>query len=311
MSQPATEHHPAPRSPASAGGGVNLQTLWITAVASAAAAFACSKVWASGTLAAAAFTPVLVALIKEGLAKSTAVVAKAVPPVRGVVRSARVEDAAGSAAAGSAAAGAAAAGSASAPGSAAPVGESLPPVGSLSGDAPSQPPAWVAPSATTTWNASQQPGRFPVDAPDDAAGRVAQAGEVTYHGSASRRRGWRLAIVTGLLGFLVGAVIITVPELVAGSSASGGGSETTLFGGSTSHKHVVTKTVTTETQTTTVPATKTVTTAPAETVTAPAPTVTAPPPTTTVPPAAAQQTAPTTTTPAPAVAEPSVPQPPG
>jgi hypothetical protein len=297
MSQYASPQHPASRPAPSSGGGVDIQTLFITAVASAAAAFACSKIWAPGTLAAAAFTPVLVAVIKEALAKSTAVVAKAVPPVRGVVRSARVGDT-----------GVAGEPSASA--------DALPPVGSLSGDAPAESAPWVAPSAVdpadpATWIASQQPGGFAVDAPDDVAARVAQPGEVSYHDTPSNRRGWKLAIITGLLGFLIGAVIITVPELMAGSSASGGGRETTLFGGST-HKHVVTTTVTTETETQTVP-TQTVTIPPAKTVTVPAPTTTVPAPTTAEPPAAAPDatTDPAQTTTVPEVTEPSVPQPPG
>ena len=44
-------------------------------------------------------------------------------------------------------------------------------------------------------------------------------------------RGWRLAVVTGLLGFLIAAVVLTVPELVAGRSASDGARDTTIFGG--------------------------------------------------------------------------------
>jgi hypothetical protein len=280
MSQYAPQH-PVSRPAPSSGGGVDIQTLFITAVASAAAAFTCSKIWAPGTLAAAAFTPVIVAIVKEALARSTAVVAKAVPPVRGVVRSARVEDMPDP--------------------SAAPPG-TLPPVGSLSGDAPAEPATWIA---------QQQPGEFPVDAPTDVAARVAQPGEISYHDTPSSRRGWKLAVITGLLGFLIGAVIITVPELLAGSSASGGGRETTLFGGA-SHKHTVTTTVTTETETQTVP-TQTVTIPPAKTVTVPAPTTTVPAPTTTQPPAVAPDatTDPAQTTTAPAVAEPSVAQPPG
>ncbi len=297
MSQYATPQHPAPRPTPSSGGGVDIKTLFITAVASAAAAFACSKIWTPGTLAAAAFTPVVVALIKEGLAKSTAVVAKAVPPVRGVVRSARVGDGEADA---QAAAG------------------QLPPIGSLSADAPADPGTWIAPPPAdpadrATWIAHQQPSQHPVDAPEDALARVAQPGEVTYHDSGSRRHGWRLAVITGLLGFLIGAVIITVPELMAGSSASGGGRETTLFGGA-SHKHIVTTTVTTETETQTVP-TQTVTIPPAKTVTVPTPTVptTTPAPGTTKPPAVAPGTAtdPAQSTTAPQVAGPSVPQPPG
>ena len=73
---------PTPRS-----GGVDLSTLLTTAVASAVAAYVTSRIWAAGTLAAAAFTPVLVALLKELLRKPAAAVTRAVP-VRGVVRSA-------------------------------------------------------------------------------------------------------------------------------------------------------------------------------------------------------------------------------
>ena len=57
-------------SETSGGGGVDLPTLLVTAVASAAAAYVTSQVWAPGTLASAAFTPVVVALLKELLRAS-------------------------------------------------------------------------------------------------------------------------------------------------------------------------------------------------------------------------------------------------
>ena len=57
-------------SKTSAGGGIELSTLLITAVASACAAYVTSVVWAPGTLASAALTPVLVALIKEALERT-------------------------------------------------------------------------------------------------------------------------------------------------------------------------------------------------------------------------------------------------
>lgn len=49
--------------------GIDILTLAIAAVASAVAAYLTSKVWAGGTLVSAAFTPVIVALIKEALAR--------------------------------------------------------------------------------------------------------------------------------------------------------------------------------------------------------------------------------------------------
>ena len=251
-----------------ASSGIDLKTLWITAVASAAAAFVTSKVWAPGTLAAAAFTPVLVAVIREALAKSTAVVARAVP-VKGVVRSAT------------------------------PAGPQL-----------SHPPQPADRDASGDWAAADllaaepQPGA-PLY-PEDPAMRVAQPGEISYHGSGAKRaRNWRVAIITGLLGFVIAAVVFTVPELVAGDSASGSGG-TTLFGGKQRDKSTPAVTTTT----TTAPA-KTVTTAPQNTVTVPPQTVTTPPPAGTRVPQEDSQTTvpePETTTPVPPpVAEPPPP----
>jgi hypothetical protein len=250
---------------ASGDGGIDVTTLFLTACASAAAAYTCSKIWAPGTLASAAFTPVLVAIIKEALAKPTQVVARAVP-VRGVVRSARAEgpqppDASWSGTSGG---------------------------DRLEGDRPSAPPA---------------PAGSPLD---DPATRVAQPGEIQYHGRSPRARGWRVAIVTGLLGFVICAVVFTVPELVAGGSAAGGGRETTLFGGGKGHARTapaVTTTTTTPTQTVTIPPTKTVT--------VPTPSVTTTTPTTTVPVPPVTQTTTVPTTPDPQSLQPPAAQPPG
>jgi hypothetical protein len=258
----ATQHY-GPRGPktSASGGGVDVRTLFLTASASAAAAYTCSKIWAPGTLASAAFTPVLVSLIKEALARPTAVVARAVP-VRGVVRGARPQgpqpfDAGGPGAPGDAA------------------------------QSASQPPGseYVSPEA-----------------------RVAQPGEIQYHDSKRRGRGWRVAIVTGLLGFLVCAAVFTVPELISGVSAAGGDRVTTIFGGQHHSRPApaVTTTTTTPTQTVTAPPTTTVT------VPAPAATTTTPTPTTTTPqPAVPTTTAPTTTTPPPPETQPPVVPPPG
>lgn len=202
----------------SAGGGIELSTLVITAVASACAAYVTSVVWAPGTLASAALTPVIVALVKEMLARPAKAVTRAVP-VRGVVRSARENEHAG----------------------------------------PAQP--------------------F-----EPADERVAQQGELAGPSGGFSRRAWQTAIVTGLLGFLVAAVIITVPEYVAGKSASGSG-QTTLFGGHKRSSTSTTDTTTSTTPTETAPATQTVTVPPVETTTVPpAQTTTLPSKTTPSPP---------------------------
>ena len=206
---------------------MDLPTLAVTAAASAAAAYAVSKIWAPGTLGAAATMPVLVALLKEAFAKPTYAVARAVP-VRGVVRSAT---------------------------------------------APNEPAA-----------------------PPPATGeRVPQQGEIPGSSRMVPRHAWKTAIITGLLGFLIAAVIITVPELVAGSSAAGGDRQTTLFGGDRDSAEPAT-TTTSPDGTQTAPPASTVTVPPASTVTVP------PAQTTTVPSAEPEPTPgdETTTAPEPA-----------
>ena len=216
-------------TPTSGGrSSIDLPTLIVTAVASAIAAYVTSKIWAPGTLAAAAFTPVLVAVLKEMLIKPAEVVTRAVP-VRGVVRSSPGPEAPGTV-----------------------------PAGSLSRD----------------------PGAVH-DTPEDIEARIAQLGEAPGASRPGHRRAWQAAVVTGLLGFLVAAVIITVPELVAGSSASGGGRDTTLFGGDKSRSAAPTTTTETTTETTpsgteTTPLDETITIPKAETVTVPPPAVTVP-----------------------------------
>jgi hypothetical protein len=223
-------------TPSSRGGGVDLTTLAITAVASATAAYITSELWAPGTLASAAITPVIVALVKEALFKPAEVVTRVVP-VRGVVRSA-------------------------------------PPAGD-----PHEPVAPFEPEHE----------------------RVPQYGEIQGSSRAHSQRGWKVAVITGLLGFVVAAVIITVPEFVSGKSVLGGDRKTTLFDSDrNSSQRDTTDTTTQTTPTETDPA-------------AVEPSVSVPPvETTTVPPAATTTLPPAATTPAapPAAATtPEVPAP--
>jgi hypothetical protein len=102
-------------------------------------------------------------------------------------------------------------------------------------------------------------------------------------------RRWKLAVATGLLGFVVCVAVLTLPELVAGRSVVSGQHHTTIFGG---HRPAPAAKGTTTDQ-----STGTTTTAPIEPTPQPAPTQptptqtqpTQPPPTTTE-----QQPAPTT-----------------
>jgi hypothetical protein len=230
-SAPPTQQHVPPQPPpAPRREGVDFPTLVITAVASAVAAYVCSKVWAPGTLASAAFTPVLVALVKEALRRPTEVVTTAVPPVL-PGRQRRGQAAAGPA-----------------PG-----------------------------AARAAAHDEAQPG---ADLPQPAIVAL-NPPPITYHRTTSRRGHWRIALITGLLGFALCAAVYTVPELLSK------GQGTTLFGGGGT-KHV-TRTV--RTQSTTV-------IEPGKTVTKTAPTTTTTPATTPTQPSTeteTTQTAPTVT----------------
>jgi hypothetical protein len=123
----------------------------------------------------------------------------------------------------------------------------------------------------------------PAPAPARDRGQVTAHKPSRYRVYGTRRNRWRLAIITGLLAFVVAAAVMTLPELVSGSSLFNNRG-TTLWGGSSGkHKSTPTQTVTTTTSTST-----STTTTPTQTVT-----VTTTTPTTTAP----TQTTPTTTVP--------------
>jgi hypothetical protein len=219
-----------------------MTTLVLSAIASAAAAYITAKVWAPGTLASAAMSPVIVALVKEGLRKPTEVVTTVVPS-RVVGRQRTQESAA------------------------------------LPGDMADDLGAGAPPP-------------FPPPAPG------AEAGPVSVYSTKSRRLRWRLALITGLLGFAVCVVVYTVPEVIAGGSVGRPGHSTTLFSGTKKQHHSSGTKPATTTQTT--PAGTATETTPAATQTTPTVTQTV----TTPAPAPAA----TTTTPGPAGGTPTTPQ---
>jgi hypothetical protein len=236
--------------------GIDLTTLLLSAIASAVAAYVTSKIWAPGTLFSAAMSPVIVALVKEGLRKPTEVVANVVPAV-------------------------------------------VPTPASRSRASADEPGLVVD-------GAPEPEPRVDPDAPHVVLPPVvvAEAGPVHVYSTRGRLLRWRLAVITGLLGFAICVVLYTVPELISGKSIGRGGDATTLWGG---HRNHTKKSTTTQTTTTTTPTstattptttddTKTVTQT--QTVTTPTPTQTTPAPSTTAPAPAAtpSTTAPPTTT---------------
>jgi hypothetical protein len=245
---------PPPAPPADRG--IDLTTLFLSAVASAAAAYITSKIWAPGTLFSAAMSPVIVALVKEGLRKPTEVVANVVPTV--VPTSTRWSRA-----------------GADEPG--------------LVVDGTPEPEPHVDPDAPH------------VVLPPVVA---AETGPVRVYSTRGRKLRWRLAVITGLLGFAICVVLYTVPELISGKSIGRGGDATTLWGG---HRNHTKKSTTTQTNTTTTPTstatmptttdeTKTVTQTQTVTTPTPTPTQATPAPSTAAPPATRSTTAPQSTT---------------
>lgn len=262
-----TRVQPPPQEPKAQKGSseLDLKTLVITAVASALAATICSKVWAPGTLASAAFTPVVVALCREAVRRPTEAVSAVLPvPRRGATQD----------------------------------------LSALPRDTP------LASSDPTRVHRPGAPMPGPQDDPTrvtpGARGpeRPVGAEPVTvYSVKKPLRHRWRIAAITGLLGFVVAAVVVTVPELVAGKE------QTTFFNppAKKASKKDAPPATTTTTKTETKP-TETVTTTKTETVPEETTTTTAPETATTP---EGSGTASTTTTAPATPATPATPETPG
>jgi hypothetical protein len=246
---------PPPAPPADRG--IDLTTLVLSAIASAAAAYITSKIWAPGTLFSAAMTPVIVALVKEGLRKPTEVVANVVPTV-------------------------------------------VPAPARWSRPSPSEPGLVV--DGTPEPAPHVDPEAPHVVLPPVVA---TEPGPVHVYSTRGRLLRWRLAVLTGLLGFGICVVLYTVPELISGKSIGRGGDATTLWGGQRNHTKkspttTQTTTTTTPTSTATTPTTTGETKTVTQTQTVTTPTQTTPAPSTAAPAPTPSTAAPqSTTTPAP------------
>jgi hypothetical protein len=124
-----------------------------------------------------------------------------------------------------------------------------------------------------------------------------------YRRQRATGRRWKLAIATGLLAFVIGVAVMTLPELVAGRSVVSRTHHTTIFGGHRSR--APSRTTTTEKKTTTAGDSVSTSTGTQsqDTTTQPSTTTTAPNATTTTAPATPAPQS-TTTQPAPAQTEP-------
>jgi hypothetical protein len=251
----------------SGGEGLSLQTLVIAAAASAAAAIIVSHVWKDGTVIAAAMTPVIVSVVKEMLARpmESELVKKPVKQVSRIASGRR--PVAGRAA------------TRARPGTRSPD------------------PTYVPPPT-----ASRSVRPDPAAANGDAAQGDPLLSPRRTYGRPRRRLHVKVAVVTGLLAFVIAALVLTVPELLFGGAVSGHRS-TTFFGGGSSKTESKKKDTGTTTQPdqskprdqTTTPATPPPTTGDnTQTTTTPAPTT-------------PQQTTPQQTSPVPPAPSPPTP----
>jgi hypothetical protein len=193
---PRTEVQPPP-----AKEGLSVQTLVIAALASGIAAVVVSHFWQRGTILFSAMTPVAVALISEALRKP--------------VESERLRS------------------------------------GVRSVSSVAKPPSFARPRSGRTPNVMAPPTPS-VDEGLRQREEGVEAGPVRVYSSGSNKRpkslngasgsgGSRfsrahvkIAVITGLVAFLIAAAVLTLPELIFGGSVTGGGRSTTVFGGGSS-----------------------------------------------------------------------------
>jgi hypothetical protein len=228
------------------GEGLSLQTLVLAAASSAAAAIIVSHVWKNGTVVAAAMTPVIVAILKELLAKpmESELVRKPVQQVSRVASSSRRRVASGSGVRTGGVAPPSAdpplpprsAGGAGGPPVEPPRGAGGP---GDAGGAPVEPPrtrAPLEPPPTQPRGVADGDSRDGNGFPPTASGADSGMTPIRTYGRSPRRRlHLKIAIVTGLVGFLIAAAVLTLPELLFGGAISSHHS-TTLFGGGGSSK---------------------------------------------------------------------------
>jgi hypothetical protein len=231
---------------------VSPRMLLITAGASALAALITSTFWEGGTVISAAFTPVFIAVVKEGVRRPTDHVAAR---VRRQQRRARRRP------------------------RAAPFDAE---VHDLPPEDHSGPGEWK--EITLHDEAQPAPPSEPTPSPPPA-----RRGSPRFQMTPRR---WRIALITGGLGFLIALAVITLPELVFGKSLTGGDSLTFFPSTSVSSTRTDTGSKTTSTATTKT-ATGTATTTPTQST----PTTTTPTTTT-----GTQTTTTTTTGPQPSLA---------
>ena len=189
-----------PRTPREEEQRLNMRTLVIASAASATAALVTSRLWIAGTWIAAALTPVLVTLISEMLRRPTERIARGITVDRPALPDPDAPAARPEAAA------------------AQRVAERLRGVDELLPDPEAPPPQMARRSG-----AGAPPAPTHIYRSESAGG-------------APRRRkiAYRVVLATAGIAFLVGAVTLTLGELLGGGSVGNNSRRTTLIGGGAS-----------------------------------------------------------------------------
>src|SRR4051794_36685007 len=197
-----------PRQAREADRKLSVQTLAIASISSAAAAVIVSQIWKSGTAPAAALTPVVVSVVSELLHKPTRAITSRVTTEKEAV----LPEGAGAGA---------------------PAQKTQAPVPVPAADTEAEKPV-----------SDERPPPLHDDGeavPSDK--RPTREAPISYHktsgngsppSSVRRRFPVKVVAVTAVLAFLIGAAILTVPELITGGSVGNRDGGTTIFGGNRS-----------------------------------------------------------------------------
>ena len=190
---------------------LSVRTLVIASVASAAAAVLTSLFWTRGTPIAAALTPVIVALVSELLHRPADVLSQ-----RFTAETDALPEAAGA---------------------------GPPPPRQALGGEPARDDAETAvedgPAATAALRQATRERAAAARSTHHGANGGSPQGPVTdttppgvrVYGSGKRSLPWKPIALTATLAFVIGASILTLPELIAGQSLGQGDRGTTYFGG--------------------------------------------------------------------------------
>ncbi len=188
---------------------LSVQTLAIASISSALAAVIVSQFWKSGTAPAAAITPVVITVLSEMLHKPTQVIKSKVTGER----TALLPEGAGAGA---------------------PAQKTEVAVGAPAADhEASRPAAEERPPPLRDEDGDAVPSdeRATREAPISYHKAGTNGGPPSTFDSLRQRVNMKIVVATAALAFVIGAAILTVPELVTGGSVGKTSGGTTLFGG--------------------------------------------------------------------------------